>query len=443
MSALRLLVLASGGLEAPPSEALPAALAIDSHADAGGLLAALRAGDCELVLLRLPAPEAPGREAALGLLAELAERQPAPGLLCWVDAHDAAGAALCFEHGAEQVLVGAPTPAEWRQRLSAGLERCLQERERWRARLEDPRGPLQRLAGTSAAMVQLRQRLLEAASAHPATVLIRGEPGAGQGLAARALHELAPRAPGPFLHWEAAGADAERQAAVLFGRTPGVCAGTLAAARGGSLFLEGLEALAPALQARLQRWLQERRAERPGERSGPGGEARLLAAAEGDLEAAVAAGRLRSDLYYRLNVLELWLPPLRERPEDLGLLCAEILGRLSRELGTEALELDPGALAALAAEPWPGNLRELEQRLRRAALLAAGPVLGPADLSPGPRSRRAEAAPLASLTLAEIERDQIQRVLQECGHNKSLAARRLGLHRSTLYAKLRELPVGA
>jgi DNA-binding NtrC family response regulator len=443
MSAQRLLFLAGLGGEAPPCEALPESVAIEGHADAESLLTAARAGEAELVLLRLPSPGEAGRQALLELLAELADRQPAPARLCWVDDRDAAGAALCFENGADQVLVGAPTLVEWRQRLGTALERGQRERERWRARLEDPSGPLQRLAGTSPAMLQLRQRLLAAALAHPATVLIRGEPGSGHGLAARALHELSPRAAGPFVSLTSGATGGEAAGATLFGRTPESAGGLLSAARGGSLFLAGVEHLAPATQARLQRWLQEWRPARGGVRIEPGGEARLLAACEGDLEAALADGSLRADLYYRLNVLEVWLPPLRERPQDLGVVCAEILARLARDIGGGAWELEPDALEALAEERWPGNLRELEQRLRRAALLAAGRTLGPADLRPDRRSGATETRPPASLTLAEIERDQIQRVLEECGHNKSLAARRLGLHRSTLYAKLREQPVGA
>lgn len=442
MSARRLLFLAPADQAGPPAETLPAGLVLERHADPLGLLNALEPELAEPVLLWLPGPGRAGREAAFELLLALSERQPGLSRLLWVAGDDAAGAAAGFESGAEQVLVGAPAAEAWRRRLSRALASCLEQEQDWRRRRAADNGSLALLAGTSAAVLQLRQRLSQVAEAYPAPVLIRGEPGAGHALAARALHELSPRAAGPFVSLDGAQAAGDPQGGGLFADLAGTPANLSPAARGGTLLLERPGELAPALQARLLGWLQERRQAPGGVAIEPRAEARLLVSADSDLDAQVAAGRLRADLYYRLNVLELWLPPLRERPQDLGALSAAILARLAREQGSGPLRLSAAGLAALEQERWPGNLGELERRLRRAAALATGPELGADELCRATPGSPTAPPPAPGQTLAEVEREQIQRVLRECGHNKSQAARRLGLHRSTLYAKLRDLPVG-
>jgi DNA-binding NtrC family response regulator len=274
------------------------------------------------------------------------------------------------------------------------------------------------------------------------TVLLRGESGTGKEVVARAIHHYSRRAGKPFVAVSCAAIPATLLESELFGHERGAFTdahqrrlGRFELAHGGTIYLDEVGDLGPELQPKLLRVLQERRLERIG-----GGEAipvdvRVVAATNRDLETLIRDGRFREDLYYRLNVVTLALPPLRERIEDIPFLVDHFLGKYGAELGERAVATD--ALERLMGYGWPGNVRELENVIESAIALAPGPRLRVADL---PRARRgAEAAPLSAdvpLSLEAYERCALERALAESGGDAAEAARRLGIGRSTFYRKL-------
>jgi NtrC-family two-component system response regulator AlgB len=275
-----------------------------------------------------------------------------------------------------------------------------------------------------------------------ATVLIRGESGTGKAIVARAIHARSPRAAGPFLTVHCPSLSAELLESELFGHVRGAFTGAVrntegkvAAAEGGTLFLDEIGDLPPALQPKLLRLLQERRFERLGETRTRASNVRIVAATNRDLTAETASGRFREDLLYRLNVIELTLPPLRQRPNDVLPLANHLLQFFARQSGKSLAGFNVEAEAAVKRYPWPGNLRELRNAVERAAILAAGPEIGLADL---PASiglpPRAGVEVGASVTLDQLEVEHIRRVLAATGTNEE-AASVLGIDPSTLYRK--------
>jgi len=272
-----------------------------------------------------------------------------------------------------------------------------------------------RLIGGSEAMQAVRQQLARWADL-PTTVLLLGETGTGKGEAAAALHAGSQRRARPFVALDCAGLPEALFESELFGHERGAFTGALAARVGraeaaadGTLFIDEIGELPLRLQAKLLRLLQERSYERVGSSATRPLRARVVAATNVDLEAAVAAGAFRRDLWYRLDVARITLPPLRERPEDLPALASELLARTARRLGLPPPARDAQLLARFAAHDWPGNVRELESALERWLVGGAGaPSAGP---SPAQR---------------------IARTLADTGGNVARAARRLGMARSTL-----------
>lgn len=277
-----------------------------------------------------------------------------------------------------------------------------------------------------------------------APVLLLGESGAGKEVAARRLHAMGPRAEAPFVALNCAAIPRDLLESEVFGHERGAFTGAaerrLGAAEragAGTLLLDEVAELEPALQAKLLRLLEDRRFLRVGGAKEIPLEARVVAATNADLAARVAEGRFRGDLYYRLAVVELHVPPLRERAEDILPLARALLAESARQAGRTDLSLTPEAEAALEAHPWPGNVRELRNRIERAALLAPDAALTPADLFPG------AVAPPAPQTLAEArdaaERAHIQRILARCGGRMADAARLLGISRTTLWERAKRL----
>ena len=236
-----------------------------------------------------------------------------------------------------------------------------------------------------------------------AAVLIRGESGTGKGVLAHALHAWSRRSSGPFVTVSCPSLSAELLESDLFGHVRGAftgavrdAAGKVAAAEGGTLFLDEVGDLPPPLQPKLLRFLQERRYERVGEAKTRAADVRLVAATNRDLEAAVASGTFREDLLYRLNVVELTLPPLRRRSDILDL-ADHLLGFFARQTGRRLTGFTPEAREALARHSWPGNLRELRNAIERAAIFADGPEIGLADLPERIASARTGTSPTASV----------------------------------------------
>jgi DNA-binding NtrC family response regulator len=297
--------------------------------------------------------------------------------------------------------------------------------------------------GASPAMRALEAQAPRIAARAP-TVLITGESGSGKEVLARHLHALAhPQRAAPFVAVNCGAIPEPMIEAALFGHERGAYTGAERArkghfeqAEGGTLFLDEIAELGPPLQVRLLRVLQDRRVQRLGAESSVAVDLRVICATHRDLRAQVAAGAFREDLFYRINVVQLALPPLRERPEDVLWLAQRFLIEQARRLGEAPRSLTPDARAALLAHRWPGNVRELRNRIERACVLSSQAVLSAADLFDG-TATRAPAGELPTLEafMAEAERSYLQAVLQRFDGRVGAAAAALGISRKTLWEK--------
>ncbi|HWI63744.1 MAG TPA: sigma 54-interacting transcriptional regulator [Symbiobacteriaceae bacterium] len=304
--------------------------------------------------------------------------------------------------------------------------------------------PFERLIGQSPAMAEIR-RLGRLAARSRATVLLLGESGTGKELLARAIHQASPRQAGPFVAVNCAAVPDALLEAEFFGYADGAFTGArrggkpgkFAQADGGTLFLDEVGELAPALQAKLLRAVQEREVEPVGATGPVAVDCRVIAATGRDLQAMVARGEFRLDLFYRLNVLAFRLPPLRERPGDIPALAAHLLVKLS--CPDPPPRLAAAAVERLKAYDFPGNVRELENLLERALVLAPGPVIGPEQF---PVAGAPPEAAQWRQRRQEVERAALQEALAQAGGNKTRAARLLGLSRSQFYEKLNRLAGG-
>jgi len=273
-------------------------------------------------------------------------------------------------------------------------------------------------------------------------VLIRGETGTGKELVARALHFDGPRRDGPFIELNCSTLPAHLLEAELFGHERGAFTdakerriGLVEAAQGGTLFLDEIGDIEPAVQVKLLKLLEDRTVRRIGAVRDRQVDVRFVSATHRDLEALVREGRFRADLFYRLRVVEMEVPPLRARGADVLVLARHFLEESGRRYGKPGLRLDGAAQALVCAHPWPGNVRELRNAMEQAALSADGQDVGPANLALAPVA--AVAAQRA--TLPDVERDLIERALERTGGNVSRAARDLGISRDTLRYRLAKM----
>jgi two-component system response regulator PilR (NtrC family) len=312
---------------------------------------------------------------------------------------------------------------------------------------------LDRLVGPSAPMQQVKERVAKVARSM-APVLVRGESGTGKELVARALHACSHRSDGPFVAVNCGAIPEALLEAEFFGARKGSYTGAVAdregyfqAAAGGTLFLDEIGDLPLPMQSKLLRAIQERHVRAIGSTQEDAVDVRIVSATHRDLAGDVTAGRFRQDLYYRLNVIEIVVPPLRERRDDLPALCEALLARIAADSGMPVPVLSPAVLQQLAAHPLPGNVRELENLLHRAVALSDGDALqvdticavAPAS-APGPAAAASAAGPAAGMPAAppaipsdlqafldEQEREILVRALQDTGFNRTAAAQRLGL----------------
>jgi NtrC-family two-component system response regulator AlgB len=423
-------------LEAMGHEVLEAAAASKALA-----LANRQPCDVVLVDLRL------GDDSGLNLIEPFREQSPRTALVI-ITAHASIDTAIeAMRRGASDYLPKPFTPAQVR----AVLERVARERG-----LRDQVADLTAIlraevpeADLDSADPALQRVLTLARQAAPteAVVLLRGESGTGKGVLARALHLWSRRAAAPFITVSCPSLNPELLESALFGHVQGAFTGAIrdalgkvAVAEGGTLFLDEVGDLPLSLQPKLLRFLQERRYERVGEATTRVADVRLLAATSRDLEAAVAEGRFREDLLYRLNVIELGLPPLRQRT-DLLTLADHFLGFFTRQTGRRLTGFSPEARAAMARYAWPGNLRELRNAVERAVILAAGLEIGLADLperiATSPAAALDPCAAGGPLTLEQLEIEHIRRVLAR-SPSLDAAARALGIDPSTLYRKRKQ-----
>jgi two-component system response regulator AtoC len=329
------------------------------------------------------------------------------------------------------------SPGELRLLASRALERRSLLALRDRSSREAPGVP--RLSYGDPTMQPVVEAIEKVARTN-ATVLLLGESGTGKEVAARTIHARSARASGPFVAVSCAAIAEGLLESELFGHEKGAFTGAAAMRRGrielaegGTLFLDEVGELKLDLQSKLLRVLQDRRFERVGGSRTMEADVRWIAATNRDLSRMLAAGRFREDLYHRLAVFPVTLPPLRERRSDVLPLAETLLERIGRELGRPGLRLGADARRAVAEGSWPGNVRELANALERAAILADGKELRAADLgTPAPPPSKGDRG-----SLSRVEREAIARALAEVGGNRKKAAARLGIGLRTLYEKLK------
>ncbi len=316
--------------------------------------------------------------------------------------------------------------------------------------------------GGSQVMKEAYELIRRAANGN-ATVLIRGESGTGKELAARAIHDQSPRKAGPFVKLHCAALPESLLESELFGYEKGAFTGAanrkpgrVELAQGGTLFLDEIGDITPAVQVKLLRLLQEKEFERLGGTQTLKADVRFVAATHRKLEEMVQAGTFREDLFYRLNVVPVWMPPLRDRPLDIPTLAEHFCRTLGAANGKPGAALEPEGMRLISAQPWPGNVRQLQNFIERLVVLSdsetlaatdvqrelgrqAGPGAGPAlGAAPATPSSASLDAPTLESRRKEAEKDALVGALQRAGNNRTLAARLLGISRRTLYNKLEE-----
>src|ERR671919_1082624 len=347
--------------------------------------------------------------------------------------------------GAYDYLPKPLEPERLRSVLEKGLKQLTLAREAnaLRQKLESPLGSYGSLIGKSAAMRQLYQSLGQIAVTD-AAVLVSGESGTGKELVARTIHDLSSRREGAFLPLNCAAISPTLMESELFGHEKGAFTnaierhlGCFEQADGGTLFLDEITEMAPEVQAKFLRVVEEGQVRRIGGNNSISVSVRVVAATNRPPAAAVKEGKLRQDLFYRLSVFHLELPPLRERAEDVSLLARYFLESFAEKYRRPTLPWATDFAAALQAHSWPGNVRELRNAMERLAVLAAGPDLTAADIQQFCLSSvLEEAIDSEPLSLAEAERQAIERAVAASGGNKTQAARLLGITPKTLNAKL-------
>jgi Nif-specific regulatory protein len=332
-----------------------------------------------------------------------------------------------------------------REMLSTRLASTADENERLKRRLREEG----RMVGTSPALATIREQIGRVA-ATKATVLVRGESGSGKELVAREIHEASDRRSGPFVCLNCAALSETLLESELFGHEKGAFtgaterkAGKFETAHKGTLMLDEIGEMSPAIQAKFLRVLEGHPFERVGGSNRVQVDVRVVAATNRNLEQAVTAGEFRRDLYFRLKVVEIVVPPLRKRPEDVEALAVHFLERFAAETGRQVREFTPEAMHALKAYHWPGNIRELRNAIERAVVLSLDESVDAHEFAlshlapPGDTDQGAhEPAGFVPETLDAMERRQVMKTLEAVGGNKTKAAAILGIERSTLDRKL-------
>jgi two-component system response regulator AtoC len=426
-------------------------------ADGAEALRAIESQDAAAVLLDLKMPNVDG----LAVLTELGPRLSDLPVIVVTAYGGSAAAIKAMRQGAYDYLTKPFDLDEVGLTLKRALEqKALTEevktlRARSRPRQEDDEEPEPaepEIVGQNASMRELFKAIGRAAATDE-PVLITGESGTGKELVAQALHRHGRRSEGPFVRVNCAALPEGLVESELFGHERGAFTGAdrqkkgrFERANGGTIFLDEVGELPTSAQAKLLRVLQQHEFERVGGTEVLKTDARIISATHRDLTKEVAAGRFREDLFYRLNVVRLSIPPLRDRPEDIEPLACHILRRLESKYGWDGLALSPEALAKVRNLEWPGNVRQLENALARAAIAARGRAILPehldADLEE-PSSESLTPSPDTSglplrAILADVERRAIKRALVACQGNRTKTAEMLGVSRRHLFDKIRE-----
>ncbi len=413
-------------------------------------LAVLRETDADLVLTDMKMPGLDGLE----LLSAIKEQDPNLPVIVMTAYGTVDKAVEAMKKGAFDYLT---KPFENKQLLltvskALELSRLVRQNRLLLSQVAQRYG-MDNLVGNSKQMKEV-YRLVEKVAPAKATVLVTGESGTGKELIARAIHHHSDRTNKPFISVNCAALTETLLESELFGHEKGAFTGAVAVrkgrfelADGGTLFLDEIGHTTPALQVKLLRVIQERAFERVGGTRTLQVDVRLITASNKDLLAEVEAGRFQQDLYYRLNVVHIELPPLRERPDDIPLLATHFLDKYGQELGRSHLSFEPDVLASLSSYPWPGNVRELENVIERAVVLASSDQIKLTDLPSELRSRGlgqldldhfvAPGTPLPE-TLEQLEMYLIRRALAQADNVQARAAEILGVSKSNLQHKLKK-----
>jgi len=387
-----------------------------------------------------------GKPAGLELLDKLGQKEPAPEVILLVQEGSVQDAVEAFRRGASDVLVK-PFNSDL---LPVSVQRSV-ERKRLKRQVRHLSSALQRRYQAEGVVYRSQQmveilRLVERASHAEAAVLIQGESGTGKEMIARVAHALSPRKNGPFHVIDCGTIQESLLESELFGHKRGAYTGAesdrkglFESAQGGTLLLDEVGELPFSLQVKLLRVLQEKEIRPLGSDRPRKVDVRIVAATNKDLRAEIQKGRFREDLFYRLNVVSVRVPPLRERPDDILPLAKHFLRKHARKRGLVQMTLDPAASHLLLRYAWPGNVRELENAMERAVALTTGELLCPEDLPETVRgSMLAPELPLdAELSLEEMEKRYILHVLKQQGGNRVRTAAVLRIGRNTLWRKLR------
>jgi len=409
-------------------------VAVGNVADA---IRILEAQPIDLVLTDVKMPKVSG----LDLLRHTRENHPDAEVMMITGYATVEGAVEAVKAGAEEYLPKPFTSDE----LIAAVQRALDKLHRRRARARRPATNLLSsygLIGASEPMQRLSVLIRKAAST-PATVLVTGESGTGKELVARAIHYHSQRAAAPFVPVNCGGIPAGLIERELFGHLKGAFTGATASragffqtAEGGSIFLDEISEMEVSLQVKLLRVLQEREICMVGDTRSRKADVRVIAATNKDLATLVRKGGFREDLYYRLNVLNIDAPPLRERGGDTSLLARHFAAKYAEEWGEPVPGFSDRAMSVMEGYDWPGNVRELENAVQRMVLMGESERIEVGDLPDTMRFSASRAADLHR-TLAEVELEHIRLVLASAEGNKSRAARILGIDRKTLREKLK------
>jgi DNA-binding NtrC family response regulator len=423
--------------------------------------AAIRAvddGDIDLLICDADLPDLPGIE----LLAAVRRSHPTTAVILTTAFGSVDDAVHAMREGAADLLRKPFSADQARLAIDRALERSLLVRENQNLRQAlDDRVQIGNLIGEDPRM-QAIFKTVRAVADTRTTVLVTGESGTGKTVVARGLHALSPRRNGPFVEVNCGALPETLLESELFGHVRGSFTGAIKdkpgkfeAAHGGTIFLDEIGTSTPAFQVRLLRVLQDRVLERVGDNRTIALDVRIVLATNLDLEQAVRDGRFREDLYYRINVVSIEMPPLRQRQEDIPALAMHFLRRFAKDHGKRVERLTPAATAVLRRARWPGNVRQLENVLERAVVFSQSPVIDVADLPPNlveqdalPAAANAATPPVAlepvqplRTALDAAERRILEQALVHCDGNRERAAKVLGINRSTLFAKLRRYGV--
>jgi DNA-binding NtrC family response regulator len=415
---------------------------VEAVDDGAGAIERAGTGRYDLVLSDVRMERAGGFD----VLRAFSEKAPSTPVILITAFGDVTGAMEAIQRGAYDYVSKPFNVEELRLTVARALERkrlSAEAQTTTGGAAQKPR-PAE-IEGKSPRMLEV-YKLVARVAPTSATVLVVGESGTGKELVARAIHSHSTRNSAPFVPVNCTALSESLLESELFGHTRGAFTGAIAAKRGlfemsdgGTLFLDEIGDMGPKMQAQLLRTIQDGEVRPVGSSEAIKVDVRLVCATNRDLEAEVKAGRFREDLYFRINVVTVKLPPLRDRAGDIPILVNHFLAKVARREARTEASISREALELLCRYPWPGNVRELENAIERAVAVAKGNVILPSDL-PADVSGGAPPTPAGIIddrpTLAELEQRYIALVLAECSGNKKKAAERLGIDRRTLYRAL-------